>query len=207
MRNPTFSAILDEMERTHDRKNEDYAEDGNPYSNFEGAAAIAGVDPNTVFHALIGIKSERLRQLMTGKTPNNESLEDSILDLAVYATLWLAWRRDLQAAPYESLQPYGDEESVELGPTWGELQEWTQCGDPECPCAHGSTTPSPLLEPVQLLLFEPAEYNFPFSGEPLASDSYLKAVVGQLADHFWGVSMMPADPWSPDDFKVGGTDA
>jgi hypothetical protein len=75
--------LLDEMRALHDRKSHDYAEDGNPYSNFEFAAQLAegftGVD--AVFAVLMGIKLARLRELTAkGKTPNNESIEDTRRD-------------------------------------------------------------------------------------------------------------------------------
>ena len=94
MRNPKFDALLVQMGVIHDKKNEDYAND-NPYSNFETAAGIArgfrGTD--AVFATLIGIKIARLQELIGGnKTPNNESVEDSLLDLAVYAALWASYR-------------------------------------------------------------------------------------------------------------------
>lgn len=96
MRNPRFAALLAEMGQLHDSKNADYASDGNPYSNFEEAAAVAegftGVD--AVFAALIGVKLARLRELTSaGKTPNHEGIEDTRKDLAMYAALWASYYR------------------------------------------------------------------------------------------------------------------
>ena len=93
-RNPAFYKVLAEMGEVHNKKNQDYADEGNPYSNFEGAAKLANVSVDTVFQALIGIKVERLRQLTSGKTPNYESIDDTLLDLANYAALWLSYRRN-----------------------------------------------------------------------------------------------------------------
>lgn len=96
MRNPAFHDLLAKMGHTHDRKNEDYAQDGNPYSNFEFAANFAGVTVNQVFDVLIGVKQARLLNLTdSGKTPNHESIEDSQLDQAVYTALkasYPAWK-------------------------------------------------------------------------------------------------------------------
>lgn len=90
--NPAFHALLARMAETHDRKNADYAQDGNPYSNFEEAAASAGCSVDTVFRVLIGIKQARLKELLKGeKTAQNESVDDSKLDLAVYAALWASY--------------------------------------------------------------------------------------------------------------------
>ena len=97
-RNPHFNAVLQAMSAIHERKNKDYADDNNPYSNFEGAARLAGVSVDTVFHIMLGIKMERLRQLVSGKEPNFETLDDTLLDLANYAALWLSYRRSAPLA-------------------------------------------------------------------------------------------------------------
>lgn len=103
MRNRTFSELVRHMEETHDRKNSDYATDGNPYSNFEYAAGVAEgfTDPvDRVFATLIGVKLARLQQLtQPGRAPQNESLEDTWLDLATYATIWASARKDRSRPP------------------------------------------------------------------------------------------------------------
>lgn len=76
------------MGDTHDSKQEDYADPDNPYSNFEFAANFAGVSVNQVFDVLIAVKQARLAVLTkSGRAPNNESIDDSLLDQAVYTTL------------------------------------------------------------------------------------------------------------------------
>ena len=88
MRNAKFDQLLAKMGEVHDRKNHDYASDSNPYSNFEEAAAFAGITVDQGFAYLIGIKQARLKELTSkGKEPKNESLADTRLDLAVYAAL------------------------------------------------------------------------------------------------------------------------
>lgn len=90
--NPRFHNLLKQMAETHDRKNHDYATGTNPFSNFELAATIAGVTVNEVFRVLLGVKMARLVELeSSGKKPNNESLSDTRLDLAVYAALMAAY--------------------------------------------------------------------------------------------------------------------
>lgn len=93
MRNPKFDAHLEVMRAIHDAKNTDYAQDGNPYSNFEMAASVAGCPVDTVFRVLIGVKLARLAELLGGKEPKHESIDDSILDLSVYSALWASYRR------------------------------------------------------------------------------------------------------------------
>ena len=86
--NPAFHSLLGQMAEMHDRKNQDYASGSNPYSNFEEAASATGLTVDQVFAVLMGIKQARLKQLSEpGRVPNNESVLDSKLDLAVYAAL------------------------------------------------------------------------------------------------------------------------
>lgn len=102
--NPKFHSLLDKMAKMHDRKNHDYARSGNPYSNFEEAAAFAATDVDTVFKVMLGIKMARLNELQgAGKTPQNESVQDSMLDLSVYAALWASYYEPAQVADATSL--------------------------------------------------------------------------------------------------------
>jgi len=95
MRNPTHAKLMDEIKELHDRKNSDYAQKGNPYSNFERAALLAAMfkDPiDQVFATLIGVKLARLGQLLSSEKqlPKNESIEDSFKDLTNYCGIWTA---------------------------------------------------------------------------------------------------------------------
>lgn len=93
MQNPKFTAHLERMAAVHDAKSDDYATTADPLSNFKLAAATAGTDTDTVFRVLIGVKLARLNELLKGKTPKHESIDDSLLDLSVYAALWASSRR------------------------------------------------------------------------------------------------------------------
>ena len=85
--------VLNEMERLVATKAHDYAKDENVFSNFEFAADVAGVSVEQEFAVMIATKVARLRELLGGKVPNHESIDDTLLDLANYAALCLAWRR------------------------------------------------------------------------------------------------------------------
>jgi hypothetical protein len=107
------------MERLHDRKNHDYAEDGNPYSNFEKAAALAGIEPVQAVLTLIGVKTARIAELNKGKQANFEPLEDSLRDLAVYSVIALAMMGafdDLSVSQVQAVDPLEDPTLVEVGP-------------------------------------------------------------------------------------------
>jgi len=91
--NPKFDAILARMAEMHDRKSSDYAKAENRYSNFEVAGQLGAMFLRPVdiaFATLIGVKLARLAELQ-GRPPRNESVADTQLDLAVYATLWASY--------------------------------------------------------------------------------------------------------------------
>jgi hypothetical protein len=111
-RSPKFLMLLDEMRELHDKKNHDYASDGDPFSNFKFAALVAdgfrGKD--AVYAVLIGVKLARLKELTAnGKKPNNESIDDTRRDLAMYATLWAA---DALAFSYDDGRLYSEVQEV-----------------------------------------------------------------------------------------------
>jgi hypothetical protein len=81
-------------------KNEDYAKDSDPYSNFRFAAQAAGITTEQGILYLIGVKLARLENLISvpDEQVNNESLDDTIMDLTNYAGILKAYRR-LKNAP------------------------------------------------------------------------------------------------------------
>lgn len=108
MTNPAFNALLDEMRRTHDLKNSDYAND-DPYSNFRFAADLSEGFTDSldkVFATMIGIKLARLIELTKpGRVPKNEAIGDTYLDLANYAAIWASLRRGEYAAVASFFSP------------------------------------------------------------------------------------------------------
>ena len=113
--NPRFDRFIEIAQETHRTKNHDYAEDSNPYSNFEFAAQYAGVPVNTVFDVMIGIKQARLLVLRRGKSPQNESLQDSEKDLAIYAMLRASYGLDV---PEQLELKIDDSILFQLGRQW-----------------------------------------------------------------------------------------
>lgn len=96
MNNPLVKELLDKIQAIHDRKNADYAE-GGPYENFERSAMLMSWfkhDQDKAFVNLIGTKVARLATLLnTAREPNNESIEDSFLDLCTYCVLWSTFHK------------------------------------------------------------------------------------------------------------------
>ena len=91
---PEFIELLDSSKAIHLKKNQDYANASNPFSNFERSAELISWfsnDTDKAFIALIGTKLARIAELSDGRTPNNESLDDSFLDLVTYCGLWAAY--------------------------------------------------------------------------------------------------------------------
>lgn len=86
MRNPAFNALVSEILDLHEKKNSDYASDDDPLSNFRRAAKL-GVDPFTGILVRMSDKWGRLEELARGKSPQNESMRDTLIDLSVYSLL------------------------------------------------------------------------------------------------------------------------
>ena len=87
-----FDHVLQQMKVIHDKKNHDYAKNTNPFSNFEYASQVAQVPVYKIFMTMIGIKMARLNELLdSGKTPNNESVQDTFIDLATYSAIMAAY--------------------------------------------------------------------------------------------------------------------
>ena len=82
-----FAAMVAKMESTLFKKGNDYA-NTDRLSNFKLAGAISGGSAETNCLNMIATKVARLGVLLNSSgQPNNESIEDSILDLANYAVL------------------------------------------------------------------------------------------------------------------------
>lgn len=76
---------------TFRRKNADYAEDSDWQSNFRDVAQQMGIDPVDACDTLVAVKQARLKSLRAnGRGPENEAVEDTYLDRAVYSVIALA---------------------------------------------------------------------------------------------------------------------
>lgn len=82
-----FEAIIAKMREVLISKGDDYANDDR-LSNFKTVAQITGTTPARSCLNLIATKVARLGNLLNSKEPpRNESIRDSVLDLANYAIL------------------------------------------------------------------------------------------------------------------------
>lgn len=90
-----FEAVLIKMVRMNRLKRQDYAFDGSPWSNFEFTAGVLGI---SAVDAAVHNVAQKLARLVALRAngrldePANEAVDDTYLDLAVYATIALGIR-------------------------------------------------------------------------------------------------------------------
>lgn len=94
--------ILNKALEIHTRKRADYTTNPelDPHENFTRSNQVAAWFPDDYksFAVLIGTKLARIASLLvTGRQPNNESLEDSFVDLVTYCALFYAFWKSKQA--------------------------------------------------------------------------------------------------------------
>ena len=86
---PYIESMLQRQLDIITRKAHDYAKSTDYHSNFRYSEMVADPfgAPYKSYAVLIGIKLARLSELLGGKEPNNESVQDSFDDLANYVAL------------------------------------------------------------------------------------------------------------------------
>lgn len=100
-----FNKFADKMQNVLLSKGDDYA-NIDRLSNFKLAGAICGLTAEQNCLSLMATKVARLGVLLsdTDNAPKNESIEDSILDLANYAVLLSMIMADKRNAEIESIR-------------------------------------------------------------------------------------------------------
>ena len=83
-----FTAILAEIKAMHDKKSQDYGRPADPYANVR-ASQDFGIPAWVGTLVRANDKMRRLQSAAQGSTMANESIEDSLLDLAVYVIIAL----------------------------------------------------------------------------------------------------------------------
>lgn len=81
-----FADVLAEMEALHAKKGADYGSEGDPYANVRASAEF-GVTPWVGALIRLNDKVTRLKAFTRKGVLENESVLDSILDIAVYAVI------------------------------------------------------------------------------------------------------------------------
>jgi len=83
-----FVNVLTEMLELHDRKQKDYGTAESPFANVRASEDL-GVEPWIGGLIRMNDKMRRLHKAARGGQMANESVEDSLIDLAVYAAITL----------------------------------------------------------------------------------------------------------------------
>ena len=88
-----FTKILTEIQEMHDKKQSDYGREGDPFANVR-ASEDFGIPGWVGCMTRAHDKMVRLQKAARGGKMTNESVEDSLLDLAVYTIIALVLRRE-----------------------------------------------------------------------------------------------------------------
>lgn len=83
-----FYELLLSLGKLHDKKQADYGRDSDPFANVR-AAAQWGMNPSLGVMLRMGDKFGRLQSFAQRGSLENESVEDSLRDIAVYALICL----------------------------------------------------------------------------------------------------------------------
>lgn len=90
---PRFHGLLQQIGELHDRKQADYGLDHDPFANVRGSQEW-GVEPWLGAMIRANDKVRRLQTYARKGSLSNEGVEDSLMDLAVYALIALILFRE-----------------------------------------------------------------------------------------------------------------
>jgi len=98
---PSFYNLLGDMAELHSRKNHDYAGEGNPLRNFYKSEE-QGIEPWRGVMVRLSDKWSRLESFCKQGTfvVKDESLEDTLMDNAVYSLIAIILRREQKEAQH-----------------------------------------------------------------------------------------------------------
>ena len=85
-RNPKFHQLVDEIKHMHDLKNQDYATDEDPLANLKDCVRL-GLHPAMGTVTRMQDKVRRIESFFKRGELVNESVRDSLVDLAIYSLL------------------------------------------------------------------------------------------------------------------------
>jgi hypothetical protein len=89
-----FLQILEEMKELHNKKVQDYGSEKDPFANIRESATGAHIEPWRAAVVRMLDKVHRIERFCEVGGLHNEGVEDSLLDLATYALITLALRRE-----------------------------------------------------------------------------------------------------------------
>ena len=91
-----YLELLEYMKELHLKKAQDYGASGDPLSNLRASVDV-GIEPWRVTWLRAKDKVKRIDNFCVNGTLANESVEDSLFDLAAYSLLVIALRREENA--------------------------------------------------------------------------------------------------------------
>ena len=96
---PRFHKLLEQIGELHDKKQADYGRKADPFANVRGSVDW-GVSPWVGAMIRANDKIKRLQQFARTGTLKNEGVEDSFMDLAVYALIGMVlYQEDTNEKP------------------------------------------------------------------------------------------------------------
>jgi dsDNA-specific endonuclease/ATPase MutS2 len=95
-----FEEVLSEVLALHTRKSKDYGSDEDPLANIKASAEF-GVEPWIGALVRLNDKIYRLKRHASGHALANETAEDSLIDICVYAPIALVLFREAVEASKE----------------------------------------------------------------------------------------------------------
>lgn len=102
-----FTTILGELQAMHDRKGLDYGTYVEPFANVIAGADFAGLEPWVAAMIRAQDKMGRLSKAAHGHTLKVETVDDNLVDLAVYAIIALClYRRTHSHIDLKAVHPY-----------------------------------------------------------------------------------------------------
>lgn len=105
---PRFLKILDEIRSLHEKKSTDYGTEEDPYANVRASQEF-GVPPWLGAVIRLHDKLVRIKAFTRNGSLKNESLEDSLTDIAVYAMIsLLLWREEVEENTRWTVVPEDD---------------------------------------------------------------------------------------------------
>lgn len=90
---PEYLKLLDELRELHLKKSADYGTGKDPFANCRSGAEF-GVDPWVGVMIRANDKVQRIKAFLQNGNLKNESVEDSLLDLAAYTLIALVLFRE-----------------------------------------------------------------------------------------------------------------
>lgn len=94
---PSFNDVLDMLRELHNQKGADY-DHGRLYGNIRGSEEF-GIEPWVGAMVRANDKMRRIQKFASTKDLKNESVTDSLLDLAVYACIsYILFRESVAAS-------------------------------------------------------------------------------------------------------------